>query len=753
MALKPKAQKKVDTNNSSNNNSNKSQNSSQNNNKRKVADSQHPVFKKMGDVRNQLKQRGFNPDDNLVSILTSLGFPDGVEFENIWYVDNKYLVSDDGMFRIDYNDRKFTYHLKRLSHCPVFPKTSYNVVSNDSNTSNFVGIDYLDSDMELVKDFTISQDNMFKNPALTGKTFLKSSNNTESLEDAFIHIRKQLKKAGKLKKEIGYISTGFVFDNDNNITDYIHLGHKNYLNNYKKYEKTGTFEEWLKTFQSLSTGHPINAFLAACAIGSYSKPLVGSNIYNPLINIISPGGSGKSSEMLALTSIETKPIQGGFKYVDAKSTLYSLQQIFSINNHSFICLDELDKVFEENYNSNKAKTDILNLLNTGTKGRGNRTGGFSTGTATNNLVIASGNKDLKEFATGSSTDTPLHTRALEIKYDDEEIRNLVDGETTEEKNKVKEKFRKDSNFFLERLNNNYGHCVEYIVDYLMNNHNYVKDNVFEEYRDTLEDMFSQFSNVSRKIELFGFVYVGIHILENAIEPDNPVIANKANEVLNILVNRQFELEKEKENSNIDNLIDFVNVLHENAGNFTHNNYLFSHNNDTTDEQRSNAIEVSKKAKSGNTKCYGTITSEPMNSHTDFKGQIDLTKKGLDFVLYELAKDKDEFLKSFEELGIIKSNENYQRKLKGKETDRIQKETNVRTTRVYTFYLLGDYKMNEIFLTSKGYNYFQDNEENEQPVNNNGYVEIEQMYEGAVEETKTKEEFKEVFKVDPDDLVF
>lgn len=733
----------------------------------RITQTDFKTFADQSDVKNELIRLGFDPDNKTIETLRNLGFMgdehnNKKEFKNIWYVDSNYLVGEDGIFTIDYDKRSFNHYLKRLTERPLIPHTYFNVVNDSSTQSHSIGVSFLTQDMQYIDSYTLPVNGVFKNPDLLGVFGMKTDYGTVNKLEGYIqYIIKEMFESGQLQKRNGYKKTGFVFKNKQPV-DYIHLGHPDYLLNYKEQTKGGNFDDWLTTMQKVSTGYPINSFLLACAVASYCKPLMKGTIYNPLINIVAGGNTGKSSEMLALTSLETRPEQQQFKYIDYGSTPVSLEKIFALNNHSFICLDELDKQFNGNkFETAKQIKNILHLLNGASKSRGRPDGGLDFGTVSDNLVFASSNKSILDQKSGDSSENPVYTRMLELDFRDEEIFNLVDNP---DKEQAWEQYRNESKNFIEELDQNYGWAVDYITNYIINNSDHLYYAFWRNYNELKENS-ALLNRTPRKLELFSFVFLGIKILEEAIEPDNPVISQKAREVLYLIIERYKEEESIKENSSIDIYKSLKNLLAQNAGNFMYKGLLYSSESDTQLSQKNYAEEMTRKIQQSSSLIYyGKIHSNQfMTSETDFNGVVSFSPEGVEFLTSKqgLAIEKRELVNALKNLDLIKVDKEGKNtiKLSPKEKAEFQKMGSSIGTRSLNVYLIDDDETERRYKEQK-----PDEDDPSGNAETEQKAEIEEIehfvdrndpyfkyYKGTTPETKTKEDFKQVFNVDPDDL--
>jgi hypothetical protein len=624
-------------------------------------------------------------------------------FFNIWYEDETFLVSDDGIF--EHIMTKKGPALKRIADYPLIPYSYYRVVDTSSSKEFYTGIEFLNFALELDR-LKLPISNKFQSKELKDVYSLPATQNSvKDLDRYFSHVDKKLKRQNKLKEEFGYKKTGYIFDDEGKIFDYVNLGHPNYLLNYKIPERKGTYEGWLNTFKKMCLLNPINAFLAACAVSSYCKAIIKGSIYNPLVNLHSDPNRGKSTFLRALVSIENKPDKG-FKYVDASGTAFSLQKLMALNNDSFMCMDELDKKSKSKWDVQKMVVEMLHLLNGGDKSRGTITGGFETGENVSEFIFTCSNDEIKSMELGSVAEKALYSRMLELKYDDKATFNLVDINssafdlTNDDTTTIKEIDNLDTAYdyyveksddFLEELSENYGWAVDVIVDYVKNNHNDLRAEYFTN-RDNIRNMSAAFKTDARKVQLLAFISLGIKILDHI----DPEIAQTAQRVLDKEIEDSKQLKESKTNSEVDIYIHFKELLYLQAGKFVYKGGMYSSNSSSIYEQKENAIRLTDKAQTSFV--YGTITNDKnhlMDSETDFNGKVDLLAFGVEKLCEEMRISQSEFISSMKRIGVLVSNtDNGKRKLSKNEQEAFKKFKNS-NTRVITISLLSDVETHKL----------------------------------------------------------
>jgi hypothetical protein len=273
----------------------------------------------------------------------------------------------------------------------------------------------------------------------------------------------------------------------------------------------GSFKRWSSAIKFLLNKNPRLTAPFCFAVAGYLKGLVWDSNITPIFNMWGEGGTGKTTILQYVSSIQTRPnneagdsiiIQGGSTYVGYEMVLQN-------NNNGFVCFDELGTLAKE-YD---AISKLMKICN-----NGNRQKARGKIRRWNNTVVATANFSIVDrLPKNDEMQEALATRFCEICTDDKPILQT---------NYKPSKMQK----ILSALNNNCGTAYPRIIQMISENKDkYLK--ISRSYNDQIhtclyekeKDLFGNelhinknTATVNRLIYYFAMCNVALHIFRKLL---------------------------------------------------------------------------------------------------------------------------------------------------------------------------------------------------------------------------------------------
>lgn len=475
-------------------------------------------------VKNAAKS-GFSPDKySAQQSSNNIAIPT-YQKETIYFECDEGKITNRGIYLRNIKKSGEQYDLLKHPYY-IFPMEVYRAI--DSNNEAFVKFQFQTIADEVSEVFIPNAhlNNFSKHGELQQAGFPPPPASIVSRLSALILLALKALPADK-KSFIGYSQPGWTADGK----FHIRPGHPKHIGigaEYGSLMKAGTKEAQYETYRVGIKESLLVGFNMAAGVAGYMRGKIFNSSVSQMIVYHGKKNAGKSTLLQAIAAIQGKPTtEAKTNMFSGKSTEASLDREFAGNNHGVVALDESDDVLL----SNKTK-GISRLMNFGNKGGNTRMeSGVSTTYSYDITLFASFNADYEETIGGHEKSEALGSRIIGIDIMHPKLNTFKDA--------------KSANNFRNGLLENYGHMYEDIIDYIINNHDKIKEKYTEMYNEIFNDTAFYFlrDDQPRALEFFSICYAGAMALGDILGDEECTV--RAIEAINILVD-------EYRSENIDN---------------------------------------------------------------------------------------------------------------------------------------------------------------------------------------------------------
>lgn len=376
------------------------------------------------------------------------------------------------------------------------------------------------------------------------------------------------------------------------------------------------------------------AYLTAHYFGAYAKGIIPRSAdFSPIIYIKGQRSRGKTTFLFLLGSHQGRPDKR-FTVFDSKSTVQGLQRLMPWFKHGGFCLDEIDKFM----NDRDGMENLMAYANNGGRVVAHKDKGVKFQDTWDIVIFSTGNTDMtqhKNFKEDGKAGAVLS------RFD---IRDIGSKELTGFKVETEED-KKDLASFVSTLRNNYGWGYQGVVKLLEEaeyeaevKRNSGDSSAISRYHEVYNSFFDEISEdkelhsideEKRLSEHLAFAKVGAELMKDYFGEEAWEIANKAIQIVldeyRTAVTEHgdivFTREEREALERYEEIFDFVS---NNTGNFIWEN--FAYDNEITQKQKAEIL--SREAREGNNKVYGTVIQERnMKSPRDLLGEMYLSSDG------------------------------------------------------------------------------------------------------------------------------
>jgi energy-coupling factor transporter ATP-binding protein EcfA2 len=401
----------------------------------------------------------------------------------------------------------------------------------------------------------------------------------------------------------------------------------------------GSARVWADTLAAMAQDSPLFALLLAVAFGSYLRGITAqTGELSFIVEIFGDPGTGKTTLLNALASIETAPRKSGGCVIDSDTTKVGLEFSLWAHNHGFLCIDELDKVM----NRPEGTDRLMTAANSGGRLKGNARGGMDVGKTWDATIIGTGNSRLTDRNRGHEKAEALASRLVEFNVMDPELRRFTPADRG---GRLPE--------WLADLAENHGHGLALVSAA-------VSENAEEwrgAYREALDELrsagqWAHFRDSARLAEFTALAAAGALLAGAVVGEAAEEAATAAVEIFKNRYKRPDDAEGgQAEAAALDKLDLLRDFIANNAGRFRWEGFAW---HDNKEYQESVARDLS--AEAARFGAYGVVKqSRPMNAPDDIDGLVFLSPQGEKAMEQNGGLSPHTLIQAADRLGLLEKN--------------------------------------------------------------------------------------------------
>lgn len=568
--------------------------------------------------------------------------------EEIYFTCSEGKITSEGIFiNKKVKDEVIAVH----SHTDfVKPEAVYTAIdAEEDETKVYVKVNFSTGDNR-VRTLILPQQestNFREKGKLAAAGFSVPANHVQS---TLLKMFNKAKKAldDKFRME-GYVKWGW----DKTYRYHIRPGHPKYIGEIiPVHSKAGTKERQYEILRKACKESRLAALAMSVALTGYMVEIVFKETTSHLFCIFGEPHRGKTIIQMLCAAIQGMPKFGDSNnYMSYESTKATLERRFAYHTHGPVILEEIDNLFHANVQ--EAVELLMTISNGGGKSRiiNQRSQSFNWHVA----CMMNMNSKAWGLFKGHNKEKALKSRLTAVDVD-----NLFINTFTS---------KQSANFYLEEIQQNYGHMYDDVIDYCIKN----REQISKDYKLTKADLegdktLKNLQDDPRNSDFFAQCYRGAEALGHILgDKDIELIAKEAIE--HLIHEYKPELDDESESSDngiSDKRLKAVNIydnfkqfIYMHSGQFKWKGYAFDLG---PNGQISEAIQKSKAQELNNISARSTLPfglvnqDRAMFEEEDFSGDILLTDAGYNNFCKSCKISKDEFLSSLKYLDLLKTPE-------------------------------------------------------------------------------------------------
>ncbi|BBW14521.1 DUF927 domain-containing protein [Salmonella enterica subsp. enterica serovar Infantis] len=410
--------------------------------------------------------------------------------------------------------------------------------------------------------------------------------------------------------------------------------------------RVGNASIQINVFKEIMASSRLACIFFCIAFASYTRGRIRKTAnFSPIFNIYGKRATGKTTLALFVASIEGAPSKENGLIRDSKTTYVGLENFLANYTNGWFVVDELDDIFRKN--AGDAVSQLMTIANNGGRSKFDQDTEATEGKSWNMVIVSTSNKPLSELVQGDMKEGAIESRIEEFDVQDPEL-NIFPEYIDDQGEDVVGRWQ-------EEINDNYGHFYPMIIDYIVENADTLNKKIkIYEGELTGDPNYQRLKDDRRTIQTIALLKIGADMIKDIIGDEYGELCHEAIDIHKSRFSNVDEPDFDVNEDNwtrIDILKDWINA---NKGSFVWETYAYT-NDDSDLKFKSQKAEAKRYSDIAQTKgnVLGVIhLDSPMESNTDFNGNIILNTIGEESLKRTFKLDIAELKTAAQALGLL-----------------------------------------------------------------------------------------------------